>query len=60
MSSISETRNCVIWKQTNACMVQLGYGCAYKTYNHLFINNSIIVDQTHVQNMARGLFGLAS
>lgn len=60
MSPISETRNCVIWKQTNACMVQMGYGYSYKTYNHLFIDNSIIVDQTCVQNMARGLFGLAS
>lgn len=60
MSPISETRNCVIWKQTNACVVQLGYGYSYKTYNHLFIDNSIVVDQTNVQNMARGLFGLAS
>ena len=60
MSPNSETRNCVIWKQANACMVQLGYGYSYATANHVFVDNTVIVDQTHVQSMALGLFGLAS
>jgi hypothetical protein len=60
VSPNSETRNCVIWKQTNACMVQLGYGYSYTTANHIFADNTVIVDQTNVQFMALGLLGLAS
>lgn len=60
MSPNSETRNCVIWKQDNACMVQFGYGYSYATANHVFVDNTVIVDQTRIQCMARGLFGLAS
>ncbi len=60
MSPNSETRNCVIWKQTNACMVQLGYGYAYATAHHVFYDNTVIADQTNLQFMALGLFGLAS
>lgn len=60
MAPISETRNCVIWKQNNACMVQLGYGYSYTTRGHILADNWVIVDTTNVQNMARGLFGLAS
>jgi hypothetical protein len=60
MAPVSETRNCVIWKQDNSCVVQLGYGYGYATYGHVFADNWVIVDRTSVQNMARGLFGLAA
>lgn len=60
MSPISETRNCVIWKQDNSCVVQLGYGYAYATYGHVFADNWVIMDRTTVQIQARGLFGLAA
>lgn len=60
MSPISETRNCVIWKQDNACLAQLGYGYSYTTNRHTMADNWVIVDRTNTQNMARGLFGLAS
>jgi hypothetical protein len=60
MAPISETRNCVIWKQDNSCVVQLGYGYAYATRGHVFADNWIITDRGTVQFMARGLFGLAA
>ncbi len=60
MSPVSETRNCVIWKQDNSCMVQLGYGYGYATYGHVFADNWVIRDVTSVQNQSRALFGLAS
>jgi hypothetical protein len=60
MSPLSETRNCVIWKQDNACLAQLGYGYAYATKGHVLADSWVIVDRTHVEVMARGLFGLAS
>ena len=60
MAPVSETRNCVIWKQDNACMVQMGYGYGFATHGHVFADNWVIVDRTEVQPMARGLFGLAS
>jgi len=56
----SETRNCVIWKQDNSCVVQLGYGYAYATWGHVFADSWIIVDRTNTEVMARGLFGLAA
>jgi hypothetical protein len=60
MSPVSETRNCVIWKQDNASLVMMGYGYDYATSGHVMRDNWIIMDKTLVQNMARGLFGLAS
>jgi hypothetical protein len=60
MAPVSETRNCVIWKQDNATMVQLGYGYGYATRGHVFADNWVIMDTTTVQVMARGLFGLAA
>jgi hypothetical protein len=60
MAPLSLARGNVIWKQTNACVIQLGYGYAYTTSHHLFLNNTIIVDQTVVQSRARGIIGLAS
>lgn len=60
MAPVSETRNCVIWKQDNSCMVQLGYGYAYATHGHVFADNWVIRDVTSVQVQARGLFGLAA
>jgi hypothetical protein len=60
MSPESETRNCVIWKQNNACLVQLGYGYSYTTRGHVLADSWVIEDRTDVQVMARGLFGLAS
>lgn len=60
MEPVSETRNCVIWKQDNACMVQLGYGYSYTSSRHLFKDNWVIMDRSSVQDLARGLFGLAS
>lgn len=60
MSPVSETRNCVIWKQDNASLVMMGYGYDYATSGHVMRDNWIIMDKTTVQDMARGLFGLAS
>jgi hypothetical protein len=60
MSPVSETRNCVIWKQDNSSMVMLGYGYGYATHGHVFADNWVIVDRTHTEVMARGLFGLAA
>ncbi len=60
MAPLSLMRGNVIWKQTNACVCQLGYGYAYTTSHHLFLDNAIIVDQTAVQSRARAIFGLAS
>ncbi len=57
---VSETRNCVIWKQDNGCVVQLGWGHNYATHGHIFKDNWVIMDRTTVQNWARGLFGMAS
>jgi len=60
IAPVSETRNCVIWKQDNSCVVQLGYGYAYATHGHVFADNWVIRDVTDVQVQARGLFGLAA
>jgi len=60
MAPVSETRNCVIWKQDNSALVQLGYGYSYATRGHVFADNWVIVDSTTVQVMDRGLFGLAA
>jgi len=60
IAPVSETRNCVFWKQDNASLVMMGYGYAYETHGHVMRHNWVIMDRTVVQNMARGLFGLAS
>ena len=60
MAPLSLMRGNVIWKQTNACVNQLGYGYGYTTSHHFFLDNTIIVDQTIVQNRARAIIGLAS
>jgi hypothetical protein len=60
MAPVSETRNCVIWKQDNSAMVQLGYGYGYASRGHVFADNWVIMDCATVQVMARGLFGLAA
>lgn len=60
MSPVSETRGCVIWKQDNGAVVQLGYGYSYATQGHVFANNWIIRDTATVEVMDRALFGLAS
>ena len=60
MAPVSETRNCVIWKQDNSALVQLGYGYSYATHGHVFADNWVIVDRTSIQILDRGLFGLAA
>ncbi|MCC7495299.1 MAG: hypothetical protein IT204_23320 [Fimbriimonadaceae bacterium] len=60
MAPTSETRRCVIWKQDNSALVQLGYGYSYTTKDHVFADNWVVRDTATVQNMARGLFGLAA
>lgn len=60
IAPVSETRNCVFWKQDNSSLVMMGYGYGYATRGHVMRDNWVIMDRTTVQNMARGLFGLAS
>lgn len=60
MAPVSETRNCVIWKQDNGSLVMMGYGYSYETHGHVMRDNWIVRDVTNTEVMARGLFGLAS
>jgi hypothetical protein len=60
IAPVSETRNCVFWKQDNASLVMMGYGYGYETHGHVMRDNWVIMDRAIVQDMARGLFGLAS
>lgn len=60
IAPVSETRNCVFWKQDNSSLVMMGYGYGYATSGHVMRDNWVVMDCTTVQNMARGLFGLAS
>ena len=60
MSPVSETRNCVFWKQDNGSLVQLGYGYDYATDGHVLADNWVICDCAAVQNGYRALFGLSA